>query len=524
MADLARLLAQPGAEVHVLDLVGPGGRCGAAQGDLGDVLDDRARAAYRQRLHDLDERLADAEADGDDERPRPGHRGARVPGRRADRRLRPRRAARGVPATPPRRARTTVTSRIRDAHRPRRARAPRARPAPARVGAHRHVLLVRARAARRRGRSQSHIVRWDPTPEGCQHPLTKGQRHGLPADHHLRHRPLRGVRRAGARVVAGRTAGRRTGVGGQVFADRDRPGHYVALDWFDSYESAMVNSHLPATDAFAQQAAELATEGPVFHNLEPVDGRRGTPARRSSAPTLETLDRRAAHLRRRRRPRHARARTAGCGPRGRRRPRGGAARRGARAATSRCGTPTPTADGLRRRVRLPHARRPRRSGRGHHGGHRCSDGLIEPARHHLRRQLVGRDRGAVVAETGALGPRIARGVSDDHRGGRGHRRGDRAAVRLAARARWSWPPSTSAPGWACTTPWPRRAPPPGCAEARGHRRAVRPRVARAAGDQRAGRPWPSRATPTRRVYGLDPEQAASFGDPDRRRTPARWRC
>ena len=66
------------------------------------------------------------------------------------------------------------------------------------------------------------------------------------------------------------TAGRRTNVGAQVFADRDRPGHYVALDWFDSHESAMVNSHLPATDAFARQAAELATEGPDFWNLEPV--------------------------------------------------------------------------------------------------------------------------------------------------------------------------------------------------------------------------------------------------------------
>ena len=66
------------------------------------------------------------------------------------------------------------------------------------------------------------------------------------------------------------TTGRRTNVGAQVFADRDRPGHYVALDWFDSHESAMVNSQLPATDAFARQAAELATDGPVFHNLQPV--------------------------------------------------------------------------------------------------------------------------------------------------------------------------------------------------------------------------------------------------------------
>ena len=75
MADLARLLAQPDAEVHVLDLVGPA--AGAPrQGDLGEVLDDRARAAYRQRLHDLDERIADAEADGDADGGRGRHRGA----------------------------------------------------------------------------------------------------------------------------------------------------------------------------------------------------------------------------------------------------------------------------------------------------------------------------------------------------------------------------------------------------------------------------------------------------------------
>jgi hypothetical protein len=66
------------------------------------------------------------------------------------------------------------------------------------------------------------------------------------------------------------TAGRRTSVGGQLFADRDRPGHYVALDWFDSYDSAMTNSALPETDAFAQKAMALATEGPTFWNLEPA--------------------------------------------------------------------------------------------------------------------------------------------------------------------------------------------------------------------------------------------------------------
>ena len=66
------------------------------------------------------------------------------------------------------------------------------------------------------------------------------------------------------------TAGRRTGVGAQIFADRDHPGRYVVLDWFDSYDSAMVNSGLPETGALAQQARELSSSDPVYVNLEPV--------------------------------------------------------------------------------------------------------------------------------------------------------------------------------------------------------------------------------------------------------------
>jgi hypothetical protein len=66
------------------------------------------------------------------------------------------------------------------------------------------------------------------------------------------------------------STGKRTSVGGQLWGDRDHPGRYVALDWFDSYESAMVNSHLPETDSFAHDAMALATGEVVFHNLEPV--------------------------------------------------------------------------------------------------------------------------------------------------------------------------------------------------------------------------------------------------------------
>jgi hypothetical protein len=64
MRDLAYLLAHPGREVPALDLAGRAG------GDLGQVIDARARAAYRARLAELEETLADADAAGDAERAR----------------------------------------------------------------------------------------------------------------------------------------------------------------------------------------------------------------------------------------------------------------------------------------------------------------------------------------------------------------------------------------------------------------------------------------------------------------------
>jgi predicted ATPase len=47
--DLAALLANPGQEIHCRDLAGNGAR----SGDLGDVVDARAREEYRARAHDL---------------------------------------------------------------------------------------------------------------------------------------------------------------------------------------------------------------------------------------------------------------------------------------------------------------------------------------------------------------------------------------------------------------------------------------------------------------------------------------
>jgi tetratricopeptide (TPR) repeat protein len=75
---LARLLANPGREFHVVDLVGveqggpadtthvtePGWRFRDA-GDAGEMLDTRAKEAYRRRLTEIEDDLEEARASGD---------------------------------------------------------------------------------------------------------------------------------------------------------------------------------------------------------------------------------------------------------------------------------------------------------------------------------------------------------------------------------------------------------------------------------------------------------------------------
>ena len=70
MHHLARLLAAPDREFHVLDLTaGEGGDAVRADGnDAGPVLDGQARAAYKRRLGEIDEDLDEATALGDAER------------------------------------------------------------------------------------------------------------------------------------------------------------------------------------------------------------------------------------------------------------------------------------------------------------------------------------------------------------------------------------------------------------------------------------------------------------------------
>ena len=61
LSDLAVLLARPGADVHVLVLVG----AEAQDRDSGPLLDATAQASYRRRLVDIDEGLAAAQRDHD---------------------------------------------------------------------------------------------------------------------------------------------------------------------------------------------------------------------------------------------------------------------------------------------------------------------------------------------------------------------------------------------------------------------------------------------------------------------------
>jgi non-specific serine/threonine protein kinase len=62
---IARLLASPGREVHALDLAGdpasPNEGAVVDLGDAGEVIDARARDAYRKRISDLRDELEEAE-------------------------------------------------------------------------------------------------------------------------------------------------------------------------------------------------------------------------------------------------------------------------------------------------------------------------------------------------------------------------------------------------------------------------------------------------------------------------------
>ncbi len=51
-------------------------------------------------------------------------------------------------------------------------------------------------------------------------------------------------------------------------ADRDRPGTYLTIVEFPTYEAAMENSNRPETTTFAERMAKLCEGEPIFRNLD----------------------------------------------------------------------------------------------------------------------------------------------------------------------------------------------------------------------------------------------------------------
>ena len=58
---------------------------------------------------------------------------------------------------------------------------------------------------------------------------------------------------------------------GILTEDRDRPGTFINVVQFDSYEEAMANSENPLTQQFSQKMSELVDGPPTFRNLNVVD-------------------------------------------------------------------------------------------------------------------------------------------------------------------------------------------------------------------------------------------------------------
>jgi len=69
------------------------------------------------------------------------------------------------------------------------------------------------------------------------------------------------------------TEGKRTVRREILAADRNQPGRYFAIVFFDSYESAMENSKLPETQAAAEKYMALADAPPVFYDLDVLEDR-----------------------------------------------------------------------------------------------------------------------------------------------------------------------------------------------------------------------------------------------------------
>jgi quinol monooxygenase YgiN len=69
------------------------------------------------------------------------------------------------------------------------------------------------------------------------------------------------------------TEGKRTLRKALVGRDRNDPERHVVIAIFDDYDSAMANSSLPETAAFAEKQAQLLSGPPTFTDLDIIDER-----------------------------------------------------------------------------------------------------------------------------------------------------------------------------------------------------------------------------------------------------------
>jgi hypothetical protein len=69
------------------------------------------------------------------------------------------------------------------------------------------------------------------------------------------------------------TEGKRKAGRSILCEDRDNPGRYLQIVFFESYEAAMENSAMPETDALSKKMMTFAEGPPTFYNLNVIDDR-----------------------------------------------------------------------------------------------------------------------------------------------------------------------------------------------------------------------------------------------------------
>lgn len=77
-------------------------------------------------------------------------------------------------------------------------------------------------------------------------------------------------------------------VRGTVTADRDRPGVYLSIVEFASYEEAMANSQRPETTEFAEAMSQLCDGPPRFYNLDVQEVFTSVPSQEGAVPSQQS--------------------------------------------------------------------------------------------------------------------------------------------------------------------------------------------------------------------------------------------